>query len=59
MQYGNVSRSQTQQIVFSLTKEIYPDLKEEYQIDDFYVVDMYVPSRKLCIEVQGPLHYDY
>ena len=25
-------------------------------IDDFYVVDIYVPSKKLILEVQGPSH---
>ena len=26
-------------------------------IDKFYMVDIYIPSKKLCIEIQGPTHY--
>lgn len=52
-----IIRSATQEIVFELVKKIYPDVMEEVLIDDFYVVDLYVPSLKLCIEVQGPHHY--
>ena len=32
-------------------------MQEEVIIDKFFVVDLYVPSKKLIIEVQGPQHY--
>ena len=28
-------------------------------IDKFYVVDIYIPSENLCLEVQGPQHYNF
>ena len=59
MQYSAVTRSETQQIVVDLFKKVYPDLQEEVLIDRFYVVDIYIPSENLCLEVQGPSHYTY
>ena len=59
MQYSAVTRSETQQIVVDLFKKVYPDLQEEVLIDRFYVVDIYIPSENLCLEVQGPTHYNY
>ena len=28
-------------------------------LDNFYVVDMFVPKQKLIIEVHGPIHYTF
>ena len=33
------------------------DCISEYQVDDFYFVDIYVPSLKICIEIDGLHHY--
>ena len=40
-----------------VVRRTYPDAEEEVLIDRFYVVDIYVPSLKLILEVQGPDHF--
>ena len=42
-----------------ILRKTYPDLEEEKMIDRFYVVDAYIPSKNLCVEIHGPLHYAY
>ena len=59
MLYGAISRSETQQIIVEVVKQIYPDLQEEVMIDNFYMVDIYIPKKKLIIEVYGPIHYTF
>lgn len=51
MMYGGVNRSATQQIIVDLASKIYPDIEEEVVIDNFYVVDIFIPSEKLFLEV--------
>ena len=29
----------------------------EYQVDDFYFVDIFIPNMKICIEIDGLHHY--
>lgn len=43
----------------NLLRKTYPDLQEEVLIDKYYIVDAYSPSKKLCIEIEGPLHYNH
>lgn len=59
MQIPFVTQSETQDIIGELVKKLYPDVEEEVLLEKFYVVDLYVPSKKLCLEVQGPYHYCY
>jgi len=54
-----VTKSETQDIICEIAKTLFPDIEEEVLVDGFYVVDLYVPSKKLCLEVQGPLHYTF
>ena len=32
-------------------------MQEEVLIDKYFIVDLYIPSLKMCIEVQGPHHF--
>lgn len=33
------------------------DCIQEYQVDEFYFVDIYIPNQKICIEIDGLHHY--
>ena len=48
---SSVTRSETQVIIGELVRKLYPDVEEEVLVENFYVVDLYVPSKKLCLEV--------
>ena len=41
-----------------VVREIYPDVVAEVLIDEFYKVDLFVPSKNLVVEVQGPSHFN-
>ena len=44
--------------IFKIVKQIYPDAISEVQIDNFFFVDIFVPSQNLIIEVLGPMHFN-
>ena len=48
--------SETHGIVSKYIAEIFPDMMNEFPADDFYYADIYVPSRNLIIEINGPAH---
>ncbi len=35
---------------------MYPEVESEMLVDEFYKVDMFIPSKNVVIEVQGPYH---
>ena len=54
-----VSVSESQTLMFKEVKRRYKDAQTEVVLDNFYVVDAYVPSKKLIVEIQGPLHFNH
>ena len=48
--------SNSHKMIQNELKLIYPDLVNEHQVGDFYYVNIYVPSRNLSIEINGPVH---
>ena len=57
----DLQHSHNQEKVFKLIMEYLSsqslDCVPEYQIDDFYFVDIYIPNKKICIEIDGLSHY--
>jgi very-short-patch-repair endonuclease len=45
-------------IISARVKEMYPDVLCEHLVDEFYKVDMLIPSLGFVIEVNGETHYN-
>lgn len=45
-------------MVYQHVKELYPDAVLEEIFDGFYKADIYIPSRNLVLEVNGPSHFN-
>ena len=39
-------------------KKMFPDLEQEIIIDNFYRVDLFIPSENFVIEVNGQYHFN-
>ena len=48
--------SEIQINIQNIVKDLYPEVQFELLVDEFYKVDMLIPSLKVVIEVQGPYH---
>ena len=52
------SSSNTHSKIQKCLEETYGEVESEKMIDDYYMVDLYVPSKNLAIEVQGTFHFN-